>query len=89
MLRGDFVVTGVLGRCVALRTRESLRDPAADPTSPGSSAALIVVEFPPGVAIPEKDATFTRDGDRGFVIRDVIKGRNGQITIVANERASE
>ena len=89
MLSGDFVVTGVLGRRVALRTRESLRDPAADPTSPGSSAALIVVEFPPGVAIPEKDATFTRDGDRGFVIRDVIKGRNGQIMIVANERASE
>lgn len=89
MLSGDFVVTGVLGRRVALRTRESLRDPAADPTSPGSSAALIVVEFPAGVAIPEKDATFTRDGDRGFVIRDVIKGRNGQIMIVANERASE
>ena len=87
VLSGDFVVTGVLGRRVALRTRESLRDPSADPTSPGSSAALIVVEFPAGVAIPEKDATFTRDGERGFVIRDVIKGRNGQITIVANERA--
>ncbi len=89
MLSGDFVVTGVLGRRVALRTREALRDPAADPTRPGSSAALIVVEFPAGVAIPEKDATFTRDGDRGFMIRDVIKGRNGQITIVANERATE
>ena len=89
MLSGDFVVTGVLGRRVALRTRESLRDRDADPTTPGNSAALIVVEFPAGVAIPEKDATFTRDGERGFVIRDVIRGRNGQITIVANERAGD
>ena len=89
MLSGDFVVTGVLGTRVALRTRESLRDPGADPTQPGNSAALIVVEFPAGAAIPEKDATFTRDGERSFVIRDVIRGRNGQITIVANERASD
>ncbi len=89
VLSGDFVVTGVLGRRVALRTRESLRDPGADPTVPGNSAALIVVEFPAGVVIPEKDATFTRDGERGFVIRDVIKGRNGQITIVVNERAGD
>lgn len=88
-LGGDFVVTGVLGRRVALRTRESLRDPDADPTRPGSSAALIVVEFPPGAAIPEKDATFTRDGERSFILRDVIRGRNGQITIVANERAGD
>jgi hypothetical protein len=74
---------------VALRTLESLRDAGADPTKPGNGAALIVVEFPEGAAIPEKDATFTREGQRGFVIRDVVRGRNGQITIVANERASD
>jgi len=89
MLGGDFVVTGVLGRRVALRTRESLRDPGADPTCPGTSAALIVVEYPAGAAIPEKDATFNRDGARGFLIRDVIRGRNGQITIVTNERTGD
>lgn len=89
LLSGDFVVTGVLGRRVALRTRESLRDAGADPTIPGNSAALIVVEYPEGAAIPEKDATFTREGGRGFVIRDVIRGRNGQITIVASERGGE
>ena len=89
LLSGDFVVTGVLGTRVALRTRESLRDPDADPKRPGSNAALIVVEYPEGVAIPQKDAMFTRDAERGFVIRDVIRGRNGQITIVANERATE
>ncbi len=87
VLSGDFVVTGVLGRRVALRTQESLRDRDADPTQPGNSAALIVVEYPEGAAIPAKNATFTREGGRGFVIRDVIRGRNGQITIVTNERA--
>ena len=89
VLSGDFVVTGVLGTRVALRTRDSLRDPDADPKRPGSNAALIVVEYPAGVAVPQKDATFSRDAARGFVIRDVIRGRNGQITVVANERAAE
>jgi hypothetical protein len=86
VLTGDFVVTGVLGQRVALRTRESLRDANADPTQPGTSAALIVVDFPPGVTPPAKDAAFSRDGERGFHVRDVIRGRNGQITIVAAER---
>ncbi len=89
VLSGDFVVTGVLGTRVALRTRESLRDPDADPSRPGSSAALIVVEYPSGVTVPEKDATFTRDAARGFLIRDVIRGRDGQITVVVNEGAGD
>ena len=89
VLSGDFVVTGVLGTRVALRTRESLRDPDADPKRPGGNAALIVVEYPTGVAVPQKDAMFSRTAERGFVIRDVIRGRNGQITIVAGERAAE
>ena len=89
VLSGDFVVTGVLGTRVALRARESLRDPNADPARAGSNAALIVVEYPAGVAIPEKGAAFSRNAERGFVIRDVIRGRNGQIMIVADERASE
>ena len=88
-LTGDFVVTGVLGRRVALRTVESLRDANADPTRPGGSAALIVVEYPEGAAIPEKDASFSRDAVRGFVVNDVIRGRNGQITIVASDGAAE
>ena len=85
LLSGDFVVTGVLGQRVALRTTESLRDASADPTQPGTSAALIVVDFPAGVTPPAKDATFSRDASRPFAVRDVIRGRNGQITIVAAE----
>jgi hypothetical protein len=84
LLSGDFVVTGVLGRRVAMRTREALRDPDADPTKPGNNAALIVVDFPEG-AVPAKDSSLTRDSAKGFHIRDVIRGANGQITIIAAE----
>ena len=83
VLTGEFVVTGVLGQRVALRTRESLRDSKADPTQPGTTAALIVVDFPPGTPPPAKDTTLTRTGDKAFLIRDVIRQKNGQITIVA------
>ena len=86
VLSGDFVVTGVAGQRVALRTRESLRDPDADPTKPGSTAALIVVDYPEGVAPPKKDSSVVRDSARGFPIRDVIRDRNGQIMIVTAER---
>jgi hypothetical protein len=85
VLTGEFVVTGVLGQRVALRTRDSLRDANADPTQPGTTAAFIVVDFPPGVTPPAKDSVFSRDGEKGFMVRDVIRGPNGQITIVASE----
>ena len=86
VLSGDFVVTGVVGQRVALRTRESLRDPEADPTMPGNTGALIVVDYPEGVAPPKKDSSVVRDSARGFPIRDVIRDRNGQILIVTAER---
>jgi uncharacterized protein (DUF39 family) len=47
-----------------------------------------VVDFPEGSEPPAKDATLTRDAAGGFLIRDVIRGRNGQITIVAAERSA-
>jgi hypothetical protein len=87
VLTGEFVVTGVLGQRVALRTRESLRDSKADPTLPGTNAALIVVDFPPGTSPPAKDTTLTRTPDQAFLIRDVIRQKNGQITIVAMDQS--
>lgn len=83
VLTGDFVVTGVLGQRVAMRTLDSLRDRTADPAAPGTSAALIVVDFPVGKTPPGKNSTLTREAADGFMIRDVIRGANGQITIVA------
>ena len=58
----------------------------ADPAKPGGTAALIVVGYPEGVDPPKKDSSLTRDSARGFLIRDVIRGRNGQIMIVTAER---
>ena len=86
LLAGDFVVTGVRGQRVAMRTRESLRDAGADPKRPGSNAALIVVDFPPGQKPPAKDSSLSRNGENGFEIRDVIRTPDGQITIVAADR---
>jgi hypothetical protein len=86
-LGGEFVVTAVLDQRVALRASESLRDRDADPTQPGSSGAMIVVDFPKGVAPPAKDSTFSRNGERGFVIKSIRRAGNGQITILAEESA--
>jgi hypothetical protein len=85
LLAGQFVVTGVLGQRVALRTRDSLRDAKADPTQPGSSAARIVVDYPPGTTPPAKDISITRTGEKPFEIRNVVRGSDGQITIVVTE----
>ena len=88
LLSGEFVVTGAIGQRVALRAREALRDREADPTVPGTSGAMIVVEFPAGLTPPAKDATIARDAQNGFVIRSVRRGQGGQIMILADEVAA-
>lgn len=85
LLSGEFVVTGAIGQRVALRAREALRDREADPTVPGTSGAMIVVEFPAGQTPPAKDATIARDAQNGFVIRSVRRGQGGQIMILADD----
>lgn len=85
LLAGEFVVTGVLEQRVALRARESLRDPDADPTKAGSSGAMIIVDFPKGVLPPAKDTTFLREGQRSFLIKAVRRSGTGQITILAED----
>ena len=83
LLGGEFVVTGVLGQRVALRAREALRDPDADPTVAGTTGAMIVVDFPKGAEPPAKDEIFSRGGTDGFVIKSVRRAGSGQITIFA------
>ncbi len=85
LLGGDFVVTGVLGQRVALRAREALRDPDADPTVAGTTGAMIVVDFPKGVVPPAKDEVFSRGGKDAFVIKSVGRSGSGQITIFAED----
>ncbi len=82
-----------IGRCklacacssAIMRAREALRDREADPTVPGTSGAMIVVEFPAGQTPPAKDATIARDAQNGFVIRSVRRGQGGQIMILADD----
>lgn len=87
LLAGEFIVTGVLGQRAALRTRDSLRDAKADPTQPGTGAALIVVDYPTGTPPPTQDSTLTRTGETLFEIRNVVRRRDGQIVIVVTERS--
>ena len=89
VLGGEFVVTGVLGQRVAMRAREALRDPDADPAKAGSSGAMIVVDFPQGTTPPEKDETISSGDARAFVIKSVRRGGNGQITIFTEEQAKQ
>ncbi len=88
LLTGEFVVTAVIGQRVALRAREALRERDADPTQPGSSGAMIVVEFLPGQTPPAKDSTVIRNPQNGFVIRSVRRAQGGQIMILADEKAA-
>jgi|GEM_PF-1035561 len=84
-LTGEFVVTGVVGQRVAMRSRASINNPDADPTKPGSEAALIVLDYPAGVTPPLKDATVSPGAETGLRIRNVVRGKFGQITIVTDQ----
>jgi hypothetical protein len=84
-LSGNFVVTGVVGQRVAMRTRESIQNPNADPTKPGSDAALVVVVFPDGTIPPAKDTPLDADALKGLRIVNVVRGKLNQITIVTEK----
>lgn len=80
-LRGSFVVTASRENHAVLRAQGA----TGDPTKPGTGSARIMVEYPPSAAPPPEGATFARDDQRGFEIRDVRRGADGQITIFVRE----
>ncbi|MHA3774706.1 hypothetical protein ACXR0O_24550 [Verrucomicrobiota bacterium sgz303538] len=80
-LRGSFVVTASGENRAVLRSQGA----SGDPTKPGSGAARIIVEYPASAAPPPEGATFARDDSRGFEIRDVRRGADGQINIYVRE----
>ncbi|RYD61447.1 MAG: hypothetical protein EOP83_17000 [Verrucomicrobiaceae bacterium] len=80
-LRGNFVVTASGENRAVLRTQGA----SGDPTKPGSAAARIIVEYPPSAVPPAEGATFSRDEQRGFEVRDVRRGADGQINIYVRE----
>lgn len=80
-LRGNFVVTASGENRAVLRSQGA----TGDPTKPGSAAARIIVEYPPSAEPPAEGATFSRDETRGFEVRDVRRGADGQINIYVRE----
>lgn len=80
-LRGNFVVTASGENRAVLRSQGA----SGDPTKPGSAAARIIVEYPPSAEPPAEGATFSRDEARGFEVRDVRRGADGQINIYVRE----
>lgn len=80
VLSGEFVVTLVNGRRVELRTREAVREMNAGLRG---SSARVVVEYPDGARMPALGAILAR----GFVIQNVARGNDGEVTILASVQA--
>jgi hypothetical protein len=80
VLSGEFVVTLVNGRRVELRTREAVREMNSGLRG---SSARVVVDYPAGAKMPALGAILAR----GFVIRTIARGNDGEVTILASEQA--
>ncbi len=80
-LRGNFVVTASGENRAVLRAQGA----AGDPSRAGAGAARIIVEYPASAAPPTEGASFARDESRGFELRDVRRGADGQINIYVRE----
>ncbi len=80
-LRGSFVVTAAGENRAVLRSQGA----AGDPSKPGTGSARVIVEYPSVAAPPPEGSTFSRDETRGFEVRDVRRGADGQINIYVRE----
>ena len=75
-LRGRFVVTAVD------RNRAVMRQESSDSKSP---PARVIVEYPPGALPPSQGSAVSREDGRGFEIREVRRGADGQVNIFVRE----
>ena len=75
-LRGRFVVTAVD------RNRAVMRQESSDPKAP---PARVIVEYPPGALPPSQGSAISREDGRGFEIREVRRGADGQVNIFVRE----
>ena len=83
-LRGNFVVTAVVGNKATLRPNSgALANAFASMRR--RSEARVIVEFPPGVKPPAEGATVSRDELRPFELRDVRKTNDGQLNVFVRE----
>jgi hypothetical protein len=81
-LRGEFRVTASGENRAVLRDRAAGSD-AANPS--GAESVRVIVEYPAGAVPPSENATFSRDQNRPFEIRDVRRGGDGQVNIYVRE----
>ncbi len=79
-LRGQFVVTASGESTAILRPQSD-----ADPSQPAPSPTRIIVEYPAGTVPPADGSTFAREASRPFEVRDVRRGKDGQINIYVRE----
>ena len=75
-LRGRFIVTAVD------RNRAVMRQESSDQKAP---PARVIVEYPPGALPPSQGSAVSREEGRGFEIREVRKGADGQVNIFVRE----
>jgi hypothetical protein len=75
-LRGRFVVTAVD------RNRAVMRQESPDQKAP---PARVIVEYPPGALPPSQGSAVSREDGRGFEIREVRRGADGQVNIFVRE----
>jgi len=81
-LRGNFVVTA------SDENRAVLRPQTGALTSlirPGAGAMRVFVQYPAGTQPPSEGSSLARDETRPFLITDVRRGADGQITLYARE----
>lgn len=76
ILSGRFVVTATSGTTVVYRQLD---------VSEARSKARIVVEYNPGLMLPEKGTVIERQGARGFEVVDVAKAADGNRNVFARD----
>ncbi|PWU06168.1 MAG: hypothetical protein C5B47_07885 [Verrucomicrobia bacterium] len=77
-LKGNFLVTAARANRAVLRSQSSFRGNS-------SSKVRIIVEFPSNSKTPELGSTFSRNGQRPFLITDVRKAPGGMINVFVRE----
>lgn len=81
-LQGNFRVTAASSNRAVLRFQEAQR-----PNSP-ISRIRVIVDFPAGTSAPQKGENISRDGQRPFLIRRVVRAQDGHINVEAVEITS-
>jgi len=82
-LQGSFLVTASGPSRAVLRTQGALTD--AIGLGGRSGDVRVIVDFPPGMVPPAKEATFSRDARRPFQITGVKEDTDGQINVYVRE----